>query len=173
MVLLRQAKTVFLGVISCLLLLSACGKRGPKETRLQRAERIISAAAEKYKQEITLVSSEKDGKKVKKQLGKIVEDCPIKWKTIDTINTVFVGQSYSPDKTPFHRYVEQLDADIELLNGNEGFLVKGGFAVLLEQSSDLRCMLLEIKQYLLKHKEYKAEERFAALRSELTNHRRY
>ena len=173
MVITKHKRSGFLAVVSCLLLLAACGKRAPKETALQRAERVISATAEKYKQETALVASEKDGKKIKKQLGKIVEDCPVKWKTIDTINTMLVGKSYSPDKTPFHRYVELLDADIKRLKSNEALLAKVGFTALLEQSSDLRCMLLEVKQYLLKHKEYKAEERFAALRGELTSQRRY
>ena len=92
---------------------------------------------------------------------------------MDTLNTVFVGKSYAPDKTPFHRYVEGLESSINALKKNEGFLAKFGFTALLEESKDVRCMLLEIKQHLLKHKEYKAEERYAALRDEMVGQRRY
>jgi hypothetical protein len=173
MLLQKQNRLAFLKIIGCLLLLNACGKRAPKETLLQRAERIINTTAEKYKQEVALVAAEKDEKKVKKQLGKIVEDRPVKWKKMDTFSTIFVGQSYSPEKTPFHRYIKVLCSDIDRLQSNERFLIKLGLTALLERSKDLRCMLLEIKRYLMKHKEYKAEDRFAALRGELTSQRRY
>ncbi len=168
----HQLGVMAMGLCS-LLLLSACGKQREAETPLQRAERIFATINEKYKQELTVVSTEKDEKKIKKQLGKIVEDHKVKWKKIDTLNTIFVGTSYNPEKTPFHRYVDVMTSDIDRLKRYENILVASHADQMLEKSKDMRCMLLEIKHYLLKHKEYKAEDRYCSLRNEMVGQRRY
>lgn len=155
-----------------LLAFAACGKQGPRETPLQRAERLVHVTSEYYRQELAVVSSEKDEKIIKKQLGKIVDNKKVKRYTSDTFNRIFLGKSYNPETTPFHRYVSVISDDIAKLKDNEVWLAHGSNTALLERSKDIRCMLFEIKQYVLKHKEHKAEARYRALRNEMVAQRR-
>ena len=167
---MQMVRNIF-GVLG-LLAFAACGKQGPRETPLQRAERVVSVIAENYKEELAIVSAEKDEKKIKKQLGKIVESRKVKRHASDTFNTVFLGKSYDPERTPFHRYVSVISDDIARLKKNEALLAQNGCTELLERSKDVRCMLIEIKQYVLKHKEHKNEARYRALRNEMVAQRR-
>ena len=172
--LVKKSKQPLLGSVFLvtMLLLAACGKQGQRETPLQRAERILHTTAQNYQEELAVVSTEKDEKKIKKQLGKIVENKKVKRYTSDTFNTVFLGKSYDPERTPFHRYVSVITDDIARLKNNEALLAQYACDELLEKSKDVRCMLLEIKQYILKHKEHKDEARYRALRNEMVAQRR-
>jgi len=164
---------LFSGALAIVFLLSACGKQRPRETPVQRGERILNTIDQKYREELALVSAEKDEKKVKKQLGKIVENRRVTRHASDTFNRIFLGKSFDPERTPFHRYISVITDDIAWLKKNETLLATSGCTELLEKSKDLRCMLLEIKQYILKHKEYKAEGHFRSLRNEMLAQRRY
>ena len=164
----RRTRTLFgcwLVGVSLLVLAAGCGKR-PSETPLQRAERVIKTVQEKYQPELAVIACEQDQKKLKKELGKLVENRNVKWHKSDRFNTFFLGSSWGPDKTPFHRFIEIVGQDIKRLKSSEDFLADGGHTAQLELSKDLRCMLFEAKQALLKHKEYKNEARFAALRQD-------
>ena len=147
------------------LLLSACGKQGPKETPLQKAERVHAAIAEKYKEEIAVMRTEKDEDIIKKKLGKLIENKDFKkagWKN-GWYRLVRTGGT--PDVMPFHCFVELLEIEMKRLQSNDEVFRKFGEDKFVEQSKELRSMLFEMRAHVFKHKEHRNELRSQALHS--------
>jgi predicted small lipoprotein YifL len=166
-----QFRTIshFFATVIALAAFAGCGKQGPKESPAEKATRRVNEVLAYYSEEIAVIASEKDDKMLKKKIGAIIREKPVKRKKIDTFDW-FIGAGHlTGDKIPFHRYQEIVEANIKRMREAEEVLVKNNELILAQKARDTVGDLLIIKNAAIMHKEYKNEVRYlelAKLRSE-------
>lgn len=159
-------KTITLPFALLAILITGCGKHETpqeKSKRLQtQAAALCESISHNYEQEIDLVKNETDQLKVKDLLGEVVGD---KKYVSNFWESVF--KSISPDRIPFHKYNELLKHDIQSLKRFIDPLNKykenKQIQMTLNKSIDLMDNLKEIQSYVLKHREYRDEERYLTI----------
>lgn len=157
-------KITSLAIIAAVVFMSGCGKR---ETIQQRNQRLQSQASmlcedisKRYDQELDLIKNETDSLKIKNLLGEVVGD---KKYSPNLLETIF--RTKSPKLIPFHKYNEILTHDVNSLRLLIVPLNKGNQSTQAELNKIIDMMqdLKEIQSYILKHREYRDEERYLKL----------
>jgi hypothetical protein len=149
-----------------LLLLANCGKRrSPQELNvilLSDASMTFDDLHKKYSQEIDLLKQEVDALKIKNMIGEIVGD-----KKFASNFAEKIFGTISADKIPFHKYTKTITSDIHTLKKYIIPLNKQKelpqFKATLDKIIDLNDDLYEIRSYVIKHREYRDEERYLTL----------
>jgi len=147
-------------------LITGCGKH---ETPQEKSQRLQTQAAslcesiyQNYEQEFDLIKHETDQLKIKDLLGEVVGDK----KYISTF-WESVLKSVSPERIPFHKYNEILKNNIQRLNSLIDPLNKykdcKQIQMTLDKSIDLIDDLKEIQSYVVRHREFRDEERYLTL----------
>lgn len=155
-------------VILSSLLLAGCGKQLSREEKgniaLAKACQTLEELSSQYDQELDVITNENDSLKIKDLLGEIIGDKKFKPNFAD-----IVFNSVPADMIPFHKYSDIIASDIYMLQGLITPLNKykdiPQANLTLEKVIDLLDNLNEIKTYVIKHREYRDEERYLALRT--------
>jgi len=126
-----------------------------------RAMDLHKKTSEKYKEELTIINTEKDQNKTKKRLGKIISG---KEYAPGILRQIFLGCKYASNNIPFHVYFNDVKSDISALKRMcripNKFKPYEHIQKAISEISDLIAKLEEIKSYVEKHKEFRNENRF-------------
>ncbi|MFA6262923.1 MAG: hypothetical protein WCW33_00565 [Candidatus Babeliales bacterium] len=158
------------GVGVALLVVGGCGKQASEH----REERLLAIAdatyqkmASKYSDEIALLDGDCEPDKIKSKIEDIILRKPYKKQT--ALSVFWYGEDpRSPEKIPFHTYVNELASDLKMLkSARKGLGCVRIQNVTVGDSADhiqaLEDCLDDVKAYATSHREFRDEERYLRL----------
>ncbi|MFA6527654.1 MAG: hypothetical protein WCT20_04485 [Candidatus Babeliales bacterium] len=152
-----------LPLIMGLIFFGGCGKQRPltleeTETVICKAKQVEQVVAEKYRQELRMVRAAVPFEKIQIKLSGLVGMMQFKKRFID-----FIDGRNGPDKVPFHFYQRVIADDIDNLKTINSQLKRTYVQDATLVSENIKKLLADLSVlnlYVLRHSEYRAEERY-------------